>query len=540
MLREIYCEEFHQKHITFHDGLNVVLGSPKADNSIGKSTLMLIVDFAFGGNTYVEASDILQNVGEHSVGFKFCFDGKDYHFLRSITEKNTVWKCDERYTKIESMPTGDYCEWLAKKYGINLYKLTFRDAVGRYIRVYGKDNHDEKHPLNADSSEAGCKASIAILKLFDRYRVVDDLEIRYRDSVENLRTYTQAQAHKFIAKITKTQFEKNEREIVKRENEIRAISAQLDKGLLDLDAAASERAIEIKLQLSHARRMRNRLCSQIDSLDANAEYKFSDTTDTFSELSHFFPNADIQHIREIEQFHKKISGIFHTELQNEKRSLNKQLSEICEVISSLEEQLNGLIKNPNLSKIVLQKHADAVREMDRMATENEAYQKTQDLKNAKKEDEGSLAKVKGEQFGIIEKEINTEMERINNMLYKEKRNAPVLHFTDTNYTFHTPEDTGTGIAFKGLVVFDLAVMHLTKLPILVHDSLILKQISDDAIENILAQYSTCGKQIIIALDKQDSYSAKTASELEEHTVLRLAPGGDELFGRSWSNQTSKG
>ena len=70
MLREIYCEEFHQKYITFHDGLNVVLGSPKADNSIGKSTLMLIVDFAFGGNTYVEASDILQNVGEHSVGFK--------------------------------------------------------------------------------------------------------------------------------------------------------------------------------------------------------------------------------------------------------------------------------------------------------------------------------------------------------------------------------------------------------------------------------------------------------------------------------------
>ena len=150
-------------------------------------------------------------------------------------------------------------------------------------------------------------------------------------------------------------------------------------------------------------------------------------------------------------------------------------------------------------------------------------------------------------IGVIAKETQTEypfyaamLPGIANMLYKEKRNAPVLHFTDTNYTFHTPEDTGTGIAFKGLVVFDLAVMHLTKLPILVHDSLILKQISDDAIENILAQYSTCGKQIIIALDKQDSYSAKTASELEEHTVLRLAPGGDELFGRSWSNQTSKG
>lgn len=88
---------------------------------------------------------------------------------------------------------------------------------------------------------------------------------------------------------------------------------------------------------------------------------------------------------------------------------------------------------------------------------------------------------------------------------------------------------------------DIAALNYTPVPVankFSNSEFLL--ISDDAIENILAQYSTCGKQIIIALDKQDSYSAKTASELEEHTVLRLAPGGDELFGRSWSNQTSKG
>ncbi len=173
-----------------------------------------------------------------------------------------------------------------------------------------------------------------------------------------------------------------------------------------------------------------------------------------------------------------------------------------------------------------------------MVHENETYQKTQELARIKSEDEANLLRVKGEQFGIIEKAINAEMERINDLLYTEKHNAPVLHFSDTNYTFHTPEDTGTGIAFKGLVVFDLAVLYLTKLPILVHDSLILKQISDDAIENILYQYSACGKQVIIALDKQDSYSEKTASELESHTVLRLAPDGEELFGRSWSKQSN--
>lgn len=63
MLSEIYCEKFHQKRITFHKGLNVVLGTSKADNSIGKSSLMLIIDFAFGGTTYSRSSDILKNVG---------------------------------------------------------------------------------------------------------------------------------------------------------------------------------------------------------------------------------------------------------------------------------------------------------------------------------------------------------------------------------------------------------------------------------------------------------------------------------------------
>ena len=84
-----------------------------------------------------------------------------------------------------------------------------------------------------------------------------------------------------------------------------------------------------------------------------------------------------------------------------------------------------------------------------------------------------------------------------------------------------------------MVVFDLAVLNLTHLPILVHDSVVLKQISDEAIEKIMELYSASGKQVIIALDKQDSYSPKTTQMLEESAVLKLASGGAELFGRFW-------
>lgn len=539
MLCEIFCEQFHQKSITFHDGLNVVLGTSKADNSIGKSTLMLIVDFAFGGNTYTEATDILENVGEHSIGFKFCFNGKEYFYSRSISDRHTVWECDSSYNPIKQITTTDYCNILAQHYGVDMYKLTFRDVVGRYIRVYGKGNYDEKHPLHATPKESGEKAATALLKLFDGYKIIDGLDARAKESANNLNTYSEAQRRNLIAKITKTQYNRNEKEISQKAEEIEQLSTQLDKGLLDLDAVASEKAIEIKRKLSHAKRMRSKLFSRISILDENSSYKFSDTTETFSELARFFPNTDLQHIDEVERFHDKIASVFKNELQNEKKNIDKQLVEIHAIISDFEKQLEDLVGNPNLSKIILKKHADTVREIERMERENEVYQKTQELKRIKAEDEESLKRAKSEQFGEIEKSINAEMDRINHLLYEEQYNSPIIHFTESNYYFHTPDDTGTGIAYKGLVVFDLAMMHLTRLPILVHDSLILKQISDEAIETILQQYSACGKQVIIALDKQDSYSERAFSDLESHTVIKLAPGGEELFGRSWSRK-SKG
>lgn len=74
--------------------------------------------------------------------------------------------------------------------------------------------------------------------------------------------------------------------------------------------------------------------------------------------------------------------------------------------------------------------------------------------------------------------------------------------------------------------------------LLVHDSVVLKQISDNAIERIMEQYITSGKQIVIALDKQESYSQITKKILEENSVLNLYPNGGELFGRSWGKTSN--
>ena len=71
MLHEIYCQEFSQKRIRFNSGLNVVLGTNMGDNSIGKSTFLMIVDFVFGGDTYAKSKDIQRNVTAHDIYFSF-------------------------------------------------------------------------------------------------------------------------------------------------------------------------------------------------------------------------------------------------------------------------------------------------------------------------------------------------------------------------------------------------------------------------------------------------------------------------------------
>lgn len=71
MLYEIRCDRFQQKRIRFNSGLSVVLGTRTGDNSIGKSTFLLIVDFVFGGSTYAKTEDIIKNVGSHDIYFSF-------------------------------------------------------------------------------------------------------------------------------------------------------------------------------------------------------------------------------------------------------------------------------------------------------------------------------------------------------------------------------------------------------------------------------------------------------------------------------------
>lgn len=195
-----------------------------------------------------------------------------------------------------------------------------------------------------------------------------------------------------------------------------------------------------------------------------------------------------------------------------------------------------MAKTTDLSKVVLEQYAAIDKELKMLRAANENFIKTTELSNTAKAYEAELDRLVVEQIAIMQQEINSKMFDINNAIYSGRKTAPNLTITDaSHYTFFTPRDGGTGAQYKGLVVFDLAMLSITRLPAIAHDSVMLKHIEDDAIEKIMELYAGTSKQVFIAMDKEGSYTKKSQEIMEASKVLQLSPGEGALFGRTWND-----
>jgi hypothetical protein len=132
------------------------------------------------------------------------------------------------------------------------------------------------------------------------------------------------------------------------------------------------------------------------------------------------------------------------------------------------------------------------------------------------------------------------MKELNSQLFDENRKAPMLNLKAFNsYSFFTPNDDGTGTNYKGLVLFDLAVLRLSRLPAIAHDSLIFKNVEVESVDGIMQLYNQSKKQIFIAFDRADSFKPSTARIAYDNVRLKLDKNGQELYGEDWKLEVNK-
>ncbi|OAA94537.1 DUF2326 domain-containing protein [Clostridium coskatii] len=537
MLYEIICEQFKQKRIEFHDSLNTVLGDDLGSNSIGKSTFLMIVDYVFGGKDYIlKSTDIQRNVGKHIIKFCFIFGKDKYYFLRNTDDLENVSKCDEKYNVLYNITLTNYCDFLKQMYDIELYDISFRDIVGRYARIYGKDNLNEKRPLDIVHNEPAGAPTNALLKLFDLYSVISELELLLKKKESELSAFKKAQKYSFLPHIGKRQYNTNSKELVILDKEKDKICKDLDNNLLDLDSIKAEEVIKLKQRLSTVKRQKNRLYSQLTVINNNIKQNSNLKLEQFDDLLRFFPNTNIKSILEVEKFHQEIRKVLRSELKQKKEELSKLLSISQAEIVKIETNIKEIIKMPNCSKSILMKYSNLQKRIEELENQNNTYEKLNGLTVARNDTKLRRDNMKTEQLHQLQNSVNSKMQEINDYIYSRKKKPPIITFDKNQYTFETIDDTGTGTSYKSMVVYDLSILEMTTLPILIHDSVVLKQISDEAIEKILRKYKSLDKQIFISFDKKTAYSLESQKILNETKVLELSANGNELFGRSWNNR----
>ena len=243
---------------------------------------------------------------------------------------------------------------------------------------------------------------------------------------------------------------------------------------------------------------------------------------------------------EVEKYHQKLAAILDEQFSAERELVENELSALHQQIHELQVQINQLGFVGNLSKEFLDKHSELKARVDALKAQNAAYLTLTELQDAKKKADGMLKRAIEDILSDIEQAINSKMKEFNDSLFAESRKAPHLHFNEYNsYSFETPDDTGTGSNYKGMVVYDLAILYLTALPAIAHDSLILKNIGDGAVDGIMKIYAQSRKQVFIAFDKQAAYKPDTQRILSDNTILKLSDGNCELYGESWNKEVSE-
>ena len=542
MLKEMSSPVFREEGrmrppIRFKPGLNVILGKEDGTNSIGKSSALLAIDFVFGGNTYI-SSDGVKHMGHHTIFFTFEFDGRDYYFARNTEDAEQIQVCDSNYDLTGVVwSKAEYTDWLKKKYHMDFPGLKFRPTLSSFSRIYGKGNTDEIKPLAGVPGDNMEKSINRLIALFNRYQEIEDYTKRRTDQEDKLKAYRQARNYDFVSNLVggKDQFEKNEAEI-------RSLQLQLDTLTSEQVEAHNEEDFEKSRKKSELKDRKLRLEEQIADrkrrltlINLSLEYGLYPTQSDLTALQEFFPSVNLRKLYEIEKYHNKLARILDGQFNTERENLRDEIEDLENQRRSINDQIRELGFVGNLSKEFLDKHSELKGKMDALRIQNQAYLTLTELQDQKKAADKMLKRAITSILADMEDSINGQMKAYNDTLFAEPHKPPVIHFNDYNsYRFETPDDTGTGSNYKGMVIYDLSILALTNLPVIIHDSLILKNISDGSIDGIMKIYSQSQKQIFIAFDKQNSYGQQTSKILYENRVLQLSDHNSELYGESWN------
>lgn len=534
MLKEIRCEKLIEPKLTFTQGLNTLTGPEDGTNSIGKSYVLMLIDFAFGGSDFLTHSrDVIDNIGHLQVEMDFEFDSEIYTFSRSTQTPDEIYA--PHLEESPDVSKKDFTAFLKQQYQFPESSTSFREAVSPSFRIWGRQKDNPLKPLDSIPGEAGEPVITRLMKLFSYYAEIEQFKEQQKSETDKKATLTRAQKEGFIKSIrSKTEYKEHNQRLAEVQVRIKAIREQMDLYIANIQQLVQEENLKLY-------RKKNSIISEMDQDQRRLErIRISGAggkanQNHFRKVREFFSDIDDEKILQIEGFHSGISKILNNEIKTEMTILNDKVKTHRDNISGIDSQIRaiaGMPEKPNhLQDMLLELTVEEKSILQMIEHWDLKQQFTQNIKDSKAE----MADTLQASLQNIAKTINDELTDLIHLFYTESMVAPEIELAEQKYVFHANADSGTGKAYTNMIALDLALIHKTYIPVVIHDLIMFKNIEIPAIEKIVAQYKTETKQIFVAFDELGRYNEETLKSLKDTEFLHL--NSERLaFGISWKDK----
>ena len=536
MLKEIRCVHFSHSPIKFQPGLNVILGDDDAKNSIGKSTVLMVIDFVFGGSTFTEKGDAgaIRELGPHRYDYSFQFGTDWMYFSRDTDSPDLVHECNEVYEVQRELGLDEYNRILKRMYRLDGLDGTFRNIVSPFARIWKKGGLDPSHPFIASEKETFASAIARLIDLFGRSPDV----AQERKTLDGLKSRKKligdSMAASIIPRITKTQYKENTQSIESNRAQIEQLKNGFG-GALNVYESLFDQNLQKKQQRKIALgSYRVELKNKIRRLEREISGITPRLAANIALVADFFPTVDVERLEQVEAFHQKIGSIVKKELRDELTSTVEQERAAAVEVTQLDMEIQSSLQSKGMPDDVFNTLFQVKEAVDKASNENAYFESKVNIDSAVKGSNDRLEDIYAGIFLAIEGQVNSKLHSFNKVVYGAMRVPSQLRIKSAaSYRFTSPDDTGTGKSFAGLVGFDLAMLSMTKLPMAIHDSVIYKNIEVPATVRILRILSAMrSKQIFLSFDEAKKFGPYIERLLRRFTVLKLA-NDDLLYKKDW-------
>lgn len=550
MLIEIESELFKENgkprgKIVFHKGLNTVVATETTNNSTGKSSFLLAIDFAFGGTAYTEEdAKIIENVGHHVVNFAFDFDGEKLYFSRSTATTNSVNICNSLYETEKTITLEEFRTLLAQKNNFEDKTLSFRGAVSPYFRISHKSSKNLAEFLKGSIKQIPRNSVINFEKLFNRFKDVEAEKKNADDAKKADDTFKDAIKRNFIPSGIKSDkgLKGIQEEAEALKQKLFDMSKTNDENVIALDAKNAEKLKALSQRYRNAASRKTKLENKINIAQDSLEGISSPTSEELTVLQSYFPSVNLKKLYALEQFHESLSSVLKVQINDEINYLKMQLNEAILNFESAKNEYENALPKGGLSKASFDDYGKTYFELQKLYERIENYHKGKLISATETQAKAELNSKEIDVLISISEQVNQNMADLNKLIQKGKWKNPILKFTPpktdkangiSSYSILSGTDAGDGTASANIMMFDLTVLHFTKLPAIVHDLFVRSELDEERKEDCIKLYTMeTEKQIFTAFRSISNYSPEIQKIIEDNAVLHLYTNGGELYGTS--------